>query len=949
MMDDEEELNSLMRETGGAEKRRNRSIVDTDKITKEVDTGAVQSKVPSLRLVMMVLLSIAVCIFLLQEQGLFEAIESNAGTSESAPKIVDSDTGYHVPTFGGVNNIAHPAGAKAVAAGEGIVFEDIVVPVSNHPNAIKSLNKENIANLFGHYIHDEHRSPYASHLYDKPKEFLDNEQEKFVKKMDAVRKEWGAWDLKDEKSTRPAPDFTSVMYKDLNNDQFPSGSWQRDKEYIPKFITEARALLNRMTEGIYAEYGTPLKKADGTTLSDAEKKERDDKWIVHVTGPEDPVPTTGIAYISQVAFDGLVRKLLHAMITNDEFYVVLGGHSAAAGHGNDFHQNKVISFHNIMEPVFDKLGMRLISRNMAMGGVGTLHFSLGGGDLYGEADFMEWDSSMTEKGPAVDLFNKQAILTGERVPVIFSPSSFHYNVMAETNGTAWMGGFIVDNSMIPETVDEVQALTIPYAARWMNEKLEKYNSICWEPRSDYTPNTEQAGHPSGQASWHPGFRVHQWQGRKYALVLMKGLLAALDKWEQSLEVDEPLPVESDWHVGDSYKTIREHLTTHITTPSTEEDDVRSHCETLIPWIRRICRVRMHGFGMWKPRAHVDYDFMKIIHPALNGYKPTYLQKQVYDGFNVLPLNQAIPDGEIDVHAIAIATTNPPPDLDHSWQEEEEEEEEKEEENNTGNRRSRRWLRKASEMGFRRGFDLEDTTASLDHKDMIEAQHGQSEAQKDIVLDNGLRKRKLDESSIIPGRGWMAHGWIKTDGFCDGSAMATCGRDTSDNCLMYATNDQHMDITGNSLSGWLVFTVPKVKEGIIMARMEWWCNVPMKLTADWTEIDDGKTMDTTTYNAAEDNPGRRRLKITIEQLVPDDFEMDIAINGVITKTMQREEWVSHTHEFIKNCAVWPLLDDETMAEKDWKEGEEGEPVEVGIRFRSQKMPQQNYCISHVYYA
>ena len=31
------------------------------------------------------------------------------------------------------------------------------------------------------------------------------------------------------------------------------------------------------------------------------------------------------------------RKLLHAMITNDEFYYVMGGHSAAEGHGHHVH------------------------------------------------------------------------------------------------------------------------------------------------------------------------------------------------------------------------------------------------------------------------------------------------------------------------------------------------------------------------------------------------------------------------------------------------------------------------------------------------------------------------------------------------------------------------------------------------------------------------------------
>lgn len=44
-------------------------------------------------------------------------------------------------------------------------------------------------------------------------------------------------------------------------------------------------------------------------------------------------------WTTESSFDGLVRRLLHAIMTNDEFTVVVGGHSAAAGHGNHFHQN----------------------------------------------------------------------------------------------------------------------------------------------------------------------------------------------------------------------------------------------------------------------------------------------------------------------------------------------------------------------------------------------------------------------------------------------------------------------------------------------------------------------------------------------------------------------------------------------------------------------------------
>jgi hypothetical protein len=53
-----------------------------------------------------------------------------------------------------------------------------------------------------------------------------------------------------------------------------------------------------------------------------------------------------------------------------------------------------------------------------------------------------------------------------------------------------------------------------------------------------------------------------------------------------------------------------------------------------------------------------------------GYKPEFKDSIVYKGFDLLPYKQKVPDGEIDVHAIAIATTTPPPDLDHSWMDDE---------------------------------------------------------------------------------------------------------------------------------------------------------------------------------------------------------------------------------------------------------------------------------------
>jgi hypothetical protein len=181
----------------------------------------------------------------------------------------------------------------------------------------------------------------------------------------------------------------------------------------------------------------------------------------------------------------------------------------------------------------------------------------------------------------------------ERVPIIMTDMVF--NAMQETNGTAWFGKYLDDMSMFAETTFENQN-TIPFAAL-----LEKYNAVCWEPCADFTPKQMQDNHPGSQVSWHPGFCHHQWQGRKLALLLLKGLREAFQVWEQGTQQDGFPLADSYWHVGDMYKLIRNNLRTHITTPKEGGDDVRLACEQMIPWLPRICRVQMHGYGMWTPR------------------------------------------------------------------------------------------------------------------------------------------------------------------------------------------------------------------------------------------------------------------------------------------------------------------------------------------------------------
>ncbi len=228
----------------------------------------------------------------------------------------DEEIKFHQSGFGGIQNVAHPAGA---AAHRMMSRSEVVIPVSAVPHAIPSLGRENIENLHGHYVHDEHHSPFSSFLYDRPKEELEQEQEEYLDRMKKIRKEWGAWDFNDEfTDVRPIANFDSIPYKDMKNAKFPKHSWQTDEKYVRSLISEGRKLVDRIREGIYAEYGYATKDLK---KKKQELKRRDELFKIHITetseGPGEDVEL-GLAWINQKGFDMLARKLLHGMMTNDE-------------------------------------------------------------------------------------------------------------------------------------------------------------------------------------------------------------------------------------------------------------------------------------------------------------------------------------------------------------------------------------------------------------------------------------------------------------------------------------------------------------------------------------------------------------------------------------------------------------------------------------------------------
>lgn len=694
----------------------------------------------------------------------------------------------------------------------------------------------------------------------------------------------------------------------MKNTDFPKNSWQTDEKYTRRFIEEGKKLVTRVKEGLYAEYGHATK--DLTTPEEIAARDELFQVVISETAPAKG--TKGMSWITPKGFDALVKKLLHGMKTNDEFYYVMGGHSAAAGHGNNFHQQYTMQFANIMEPIFHKLGMRLIAKNLAMGGYGTSHYAFGSSTLYGETDVIMWDSAMTEHDRGImDLFWKQAAIGGERVPILIDGggSSFN-NLEEETGNNLWAGGRLPGAGVLPIATSMEHVLTLPFATRYQacdpNAsdvcKLEKYHDFCWVERGDYNPTQKINGHVGGQAGWHPGDRNHQLASRRMILLFLKAFDAALDKWVTTIDAEGFPLKESHWHIGDDYVNLQSTLTASMNGQGWNETECFKFASKAAVSLEKACTMKIYGMTEFTPVNRGYYNSIHYhVQRASNGYSPADSYPiPNYEGINILPLEWKIPEGEIDLHAIAIASTYTPPNFENPCGDDDEAEEAED---------SRRVLRAKTKV------DAPINTAD----------HGLTKVQP---LSRNL---VTYDDEVKPGIGWELNSL--TDGYCDGSPMSACQRNGK--CPLGGTNDQRSTLNGNGLSGWLIVNIPRVKLGYIFAKIQWWSPRNMPFTKGWTEVNNG----------IELQGGSRSLK-GAPQDWPEDIELDIAVNGKILRTMNYTDLKPMTKEIAYNEAFYLLLDDESVVA-----GDEYEEIKFGMRIRSQigANTMASFGLTHIYYA
>ena len=411
---------------------------------------------------------------------------------------------------------------------------------------------------------------------------------------------WGAWTLEDTKE-RPGRDlYEKFPNRDVPRSSFPANAWQVDAEFLEEWFPQAEGLVVRAIEAILAEYGHSPEEDPGMTMD-----ERADMFLLtHFDdGPPNQKFFTNGGWSNTKSADGLARRMLHAIMAQDKFTLVMGGHSSSAGHGNHFRQSYTMTIHQILSPVFARLGVYFNVHNFGFGGLGTIQNALASGSLYGdEIDLLMWDSGMTEGGAQdQDIFVRQAFLAGKRMPVIWGSGNrpqllwWHENTGIEV---AELIGYKSGERGLRETVDMVQVNDVPWAVRFMNCgpavrsecKALRYNTTCWIPRDDVQPPVEQIKLVKGRAGWHPGNREHLLEGRILAVNILYATLKAIRTWK---ETDGYAIEDSAWHMTDHYENIKEKLAAIISSKS-------GACyDTKLP--SRVCDLPMQGRSEYSPR------------------------------------------------------------------------------------------------------------------------------------------------------------------------------------------------------------------------------------------------------------------------------------------------------------------------------------------------------------
>jgi hypothetical protein len=726
--------------------------------------------------------------------------------------------------------------------------------------------------------------------------------------------------------------YSQYTHQDVPRTDFPMGSWQTNTTYLSEFLPTAIKYVEHCLEALLAEYGHSKydivnheENTNNGTVSSSSPSLWERAYMFDLTilnSNKDKYnlkhPPGNAGFATEASRRALQKRLLHSIMTENSFTVVMGGHSAAAGHGNHFQQSYTLQVQRIIEPILARLGVTHKSHNFGMGGLGTIQNALGMSDLYGtNIDVLIWDSGMTEgDGPSKDLFARVGILSGKnKVPILWGrPDDGRYESVVPGAGSIFTGFYGMSSAGIPETQSAVQVKTIPYAAQYLQCSSEandicknsRYESKCWiEGTGNNTvqPVTKQKPQPGGQAKWHPGNRYHQLQGRAIAFQIVHQLYNALLQWYNTPDYEIP---DSAWHLTNDFETIQTAVRDTKNTPCYELN---------LP--DKVCEVSLQSRSEFTPRYNPSVSSIRsIVKQGVSLPKPP---KNMYDPMSEPHLTVLDPpSSSVDVLSIVENGIDFVPNR----------------------------IRTEILAGY---------YAPLRRRHLQEGQPPES-ATAPQSYENYEAERKPITSGLEPGQGWYLKTKSAPDN-CDGSYDSFCGRSWDNDCLLSGHNDMRGGLGFDSFSGWLIMNLENVKHGIIMIRVEdWWDPNDNERTKNWSceNMNIHKNCTQANQRVLHDhftehihNPGLSSQSIhrDMAEASCDNFHFEFAIDGVRT-TWDQTEWNKNKRQIQRVVPIWVLSNGSKY--NNVTEDSNGRDVELAMRVTGCGRA-KTFGLSHVYWA
>lgn len=719
---------------------------------------------------------------------------------------------------------------------------------------------------------------------------------------------WGFFD--GGADDRPKEPYMTVEnagnpFLDLTESKFPEESWQADAVYANHFQDAGAKLVVRAKEAIYATYhGYGLKNVQATDEADDtvtwELENIDERLqerinMFMVSQEVDLGSITSAEALDEIApswkekggwttsrsWDGLKRRLLHALMTNSPFTVVVTGSWQSMGYGgNHGHQSMAATMESLLGPLFDKLNVQLVVRaiglppltglnsqeenDLMVGGRSTLIHSLGWSSIYGsDVDMVVWDDYNLENGQSdetakalFDLFARQALLAGDTsLPFLWGGD---FDVLRNLHESADVDVGQLGNAMagVDETDSESAVSSLEWAAQYLkcSSKTQRYcdgesykfDSHCWVDHGGNAPPTPQLDHipvlPTAI-----GWRMHQIKGYTLSYNILAALDDAIDFWaEKTIFEGHPL-ADENWHMGEYITNVQDKV-----KALTESD--APHCfqlEELMKLPKRLCKSRMKGRTEHTPRANPADTSLRTV---ITNSDVSVESDGLYEGY--LSDDAMIHSGEVNPIEIANLGKDP---------------------SNAKERHllQKRWLR---QRVMRRADDKSSGRVLL--SSMIRSTNQRTTAIGDI---KSQPQRRLDK--IEPGDGWKVLHTFPGDK-CDGSILSTgCGALKSSECLLEGHQGSRGGVWGIESVGWLVLKASGVESGFVALNLELCNTLPDSFVLEYA-IENGETRTMSTLNKEQfaekvqmPVPGMRLLTVfDDEKNTKSDLVVSIRVKG-----------------------------------------------------------------------